>query len=238
MTRWLSAIAIAFLAGSLSAAEPGFHNVTFHPKDGEAAKYVVFVPHGLKADAHPPIVLFLHGSGESGSDGEKQAKTGLGKFVRAHEKTFPMIAVFPQSQKRTWKADSEDGKRAMAILEEVEKKYHTDPHRVYLTGLSMGGNGTWSFAAAYPKRWAAIAPICGWGDVKTADSIKDIPCWNFHGDADAAVKVEKSREMIKALKDAGGKPKYDEYPGVPHQSWDKAYATPGLFDWMLEHKTK
>ena len=128
--------------------------------------------------------------------------------------------------------------RARDILEEVEKDYKTDKKRVYLTGLSMGGFGTWSFAAAHPKRWAAIAPICGGGSVKDAEKIKDIPCWCFHGDADTAVPVAGSRDMIEAIKKAGGNPKYTEYPGVGHNSWDKAYGTKELWTWLLEQKKK
>jgi predicted peptidase len=154
------------------------------------------------------------------------------------EKDFKFIAIFPQSQKRTWRADSDDGKRALAILDEVQKEYKVDPKRVYLTGLSMGGFGTWSLAAKYPERGGAMVPICGGGDPATAKVIKDIPCWCFHGDADPAVKVDQSRKMIAALKEAGASPKYDEYPGVGHNSWDKAYATKELYDWLLMQKKK
>ncbi len=146
--------------------------------------------------------------------------------------------VIPQSEKRTWKADSEDGKRAVAILDQVMKDYKVDPDRQYLTGLSMGGFGTWSLAAAYPDRWAAIVPICGGGDPKTAEKIKDIPCWCFHGGADPTVKPERSQEMIEALKKAGGHPKYTEYPGVGHNSWDAAYAEKELFPWLLKQSKK
>ena len=126
----------------------------------------------------------------------------------------------------------------MAIVAEVEKEYKVDPKRVYLTGLSMGGFGTWSLAIKDPTRWAAIVPICGGGDAKQAAKIKDLPCWCFHGDADPAVAVGMSRTMIQALKDAGGQPKYTEYPGVGHNSWDKAYATPDLYKWLLSQQRK
>jgi predicted peptidase len=184
------------------------------------------------------VILFLHGSGETGTDGQKQVKVGLGPAVKKQEKTFPFIAVFPQSQKRSWRADSEDGQRALRILDEVMKQYKTDPKRVSLTGLSMGGSGTWSMALKYPERWAAIVPICGWGEPNQADKIKDIPCWCFHGDADKAVLVDRSRDMIKALHAAGAKPTYTEYPGVGHNSWDKAYGTPELCDWLLKQQLK
>lgn len=216
----------------------GFLDRIHKDKDGKEAKYVLFVPHDYKADKPMPLILFLHGSGETGTDGQKPVKAGIGNAIKKQEKTFPFIVIFPQSQKRTWKADSADAQRALDILAEVRKEYKVDPKRIYLTGLSMGGFGTWSLAAKYPDRWAAIVPICGGGDPKDAAKIKDIPCWCFHGDADKAVIVEKSREMIEVLKAAGGKPKYTEYPGVGHNSWDKAYGTKELYEWLLKQELK
>ncbi|HZT82536.1 MAG TPA: prolyl oligopeptidase family serine peptidase, partial [Gemmataceae bacterium] len=209
----------------------------------------LFVPPDYKGDKPYPVILFLHGAGETGTDGERQAKVGIGPAIKKQEKTFPFLVVFPQSQKRTWQADSADAQRALAILAEVQKQYKTDPKRVYLTGLSMGGFGTWSLAAKYPDKWAAIVPVCGGvvrpkdkeapGKLKAvAEKIKHIPCWCFHGDADKAVPVQMSRDIIKALQDAGGKPKYTEYPGVGHNSWDKAYGTKELYEWLLMQKLK
>jgi predicted peptidase len=241
IARYLLGAVVALLAVTAARSDelkPGFHDRVHKDADGKEAKYVIFVPAGYSPGTPAPTILFLHGSGETGTDGKKQARVGLGKYVRAHESTFPFLVVFPQSQKRTWGADSEDGKRALAILAEVQKEFTTDPKRTYLTGLSMGGFGTWSLATKYPDKWAAIVPICGGGSPKNADKIKDIPCWCFHGADDPTVKVEKSREMIEALKAAGGNPKYTEFPGVKHESWDKAYATDGLFTWLLEQKLK
>ena len=239
----LRAFSFALLATSmlatpaLFAADTGFLDRVFKEGDKEA-KYVLFVPPDYKADKEYPVVLFLHGSGETGTDGKAQAKTGLAPAMKKDEKKFPFIAIFPQSQKRSWQADGEDAKRALAILAEVQKEYKVDAKRIYLTGLSMGGYGTWSLAAKYPEKWAAIVPICGGGNPKDADKIKDIPCWCFHGDADGAVKVDRSRDMIEALKKAGAEPKYTEYPGVGHNSWDKAYGTPELYEWLLMQKRK
>jgi predicted peptidase len=244
----LFAVALA-QSGAADQDERGFLNRVFKGADGAEAKYVLFAPHDYKGDKPYPVILFLHGAGETGTDGKKQAAVGLGPAIKKQEKTFPFIAVFPQSQKRTWQADSDDANRALAILAEIEKQYKVDPKRVYLTGLSMGGFGTWSLAAKHPDKWAAIAPICG-GAVRAkddgaaeklkavAEKIKHIPCWCFHGDADKAVPVQLSRDIIKALKDAGGSPKYDEYPGVPHNSWDRAYGTAELYDWMLKQQKK
>ncbi len=216
----------------------GFVDKTFKNADGNTSPYVVFVPKSYDGTKEYPVILFLHGSGETKGGSKQPVEVGIGTAIKKREKDFPFIVVIPQSEKRTWQAASDDGKRALAILDAVEKDYKTDPKRQYLTGLSMGGYGTWSIAAAHPERWAAMVPVCGGGNVKDVEKIKDIPCWCFHGDADTAVKVERSREMIDALKKAGAAPKYDEYPGVGHNSWDKAYGTDELYKWLLEQKKK
>jgi predicted peptidase len=214
----------------------GFLDRVYEDAQGTAAKYVLFVPHDYKGDKPYPLILFLHGAGETGTDGKRQAQVGLGPAIKKHEQTFGFLAVFPQSQKRNWRADSEDGQRAIKILDQVMKDYKVDPQRVYVTGLSMGGVGTWSLAVKYPKRWAAIVPICGGGKPEDAAKIKDIPCWSFQGEADKTVPPERSRGMIQALKEAGAQPKYTEYPGVGHNSWDKAYGTPELYEWLLTQR--
>jgi predicted peptidase len=226
----------------------GFLDRVHKDADGKEAKYVVFVPHDYdaKGDKTYPVILFLHGAGETQGGTKQPVEVGIGPAIKKQEKTFPFITVIPQSQKRTWQADSDDAKRALAILDEVQKEFKTDAKRVYLTGLSMGGYGTWSLAQKYPERWAAVAPICG-GIVRNtkeedfkaaAAKVKDVPCWCFHGDADNAVPVAQSRGMMKALWDAGAHPNYSEYPGVGHNSWDKAYATADLYEWLLRHKLK
>jgi predicted peptidase len=165
---------------------------------------------------------------------------GIGSAIKFknNEKTFPFFVIFPQCRtKGTWKAGGPDADRALAMLEEVQKTYKIDSKRLYLTGLSLGGMGTWSLAAAHPDKWAAIAPICGSGDLSTAEKIKHIPTWAFCGDQDKFF-VEANRAMFKALKAAGGSPRYSEYPFVGHNSWDCAYATPELYTWFLKNSTK
>jgi predicted peptidase len=238
-----STIGLALLlgfAGVLTPAEAGrrkegFVSRTYRGDEGEG-KYLVFVPHKYDAKKPSPVILFLHGAGQTGTDGKAPATVGLGAAIKTREKTFPFIVVFPQSQQQTWQAGSKDADRALAILAEVEKSYKTDRRRVYLTGLSMGGFGTWSLAAAYPERWAAIVPICGGGNPKDAAIIKDIPCWCFHGAADKAVPVKKARMMIDALKAVGGTPRYAEFQGVDHNSWDRAYGSAPLYQWLLQQK--
>jgi predicted peptidase len=228
--------------GGIHAADTtGFLTRTYKGADGAAVKYTVFVPHQQEPGKKVPTILFLHGAGEIGDDAVKQARVGLGKAIREQEKTFPFLVVFPQAQKRepnlvqTWYPGHPEGDRALRILDAAMKEFNGDPQRLYLTGISMGGFGTWKMAQAFPRKWAAIAPICGGGDPTWADTIKNIPCWAFHGEKDSTVPADMSRKMIDALKKAGATPKYDEYSGVGHNSWDKAYATPGLFEWFLKH---
>jgi predicted peptidase len=218
--------------------EHGFQHRVYKDADGTESKYVVFVPQDYKGDKEYPVILFLHGAGETLGGSKQPVAVGIGPAIKKREKTFPFIVVIPQSHKRTWKAGSADANRALAILDLVCKQYKTDPKRVYLTGLSMGGYGTWSLATANPERWAAIVPVCGGGDPKQVAKIKDLPCWCFHGDADKAVPVKRSRDMIEALKAAGGNPRYTEYPGVGHNSWDRAYGTDELYSWLLKQKRK
>jgi predicted peptidase len=245
MLRWQRlglALAVPLALALLPAragdpAKHGFLDRVYKGADGVESKYVVFVPHDYKGDKAYPLILFLHGAGSTGNDGEKQAKGALGQAIRKQAKTFPFLVVFPQSQKRSWKADSEDGKRALAILAEVQKSYKVDDKRIYLTGLSMGGSGTWSLAAAHPEMWAAIVPLCGGGNPETAVKIKHLPCWVFVGDQDKG-PYANNQVMVKALKTAGSSVRFEVYPGVGHNCWDRAYATPELYTWLLEHRRK
>jgi uncharacterized protein (TIGR03067 family) len=194
-------------------------------------KYVVCVPEGHDGKAPLPVVLFLHGSGQVGTDNKEQLEIGLGPAIRKDGMAFPFVGVFPQARS-SWRADSADGKRAMAILEAVEREYATDRKRVYLTGVSMGGAGTWGLATAHPKRFAAIVPVCGGGDPKRAAVLKDVPCWAFHGDADEIVPVQATRDMVRAVTRAGGRPQYQEYRGVGHNCWGRVYADAEMYRWL------
>jgi predicted peptidase len=242
-TKIIAVAATILIGTSLASAqdakiERGFLDRVHKDADGKEVKYVLFVPHDYQGDAEFPLILFLHGSGETKGGQKMPVEVGIGPAIKKNEKSFPFITIIPQAQTRNWSANSENGKRAMAMLKDVQKAFKVDPKRIYLTGLSMGGFGTWSLAAAHPDKWAAIVPICGGGNPKDAEKIKSIPCWCFHGDADGAVPVQKSRDMVEALKKAGGSPKYNEYPAVGHNSWDKAYGTKELYDWLLEQKLK
>jgi predicted peptidase len=229
---------------SANAADTGFIDKTYKDTAGTEHKYVLFVPHGYKKDTPTPTILFLHGAGETkqkakeGTKPKMPAEVGIGPAIKKREKTFPFLTIIPQAPRFGWGAGTDGAKMALAILEIVEKEYSVDPKRIYLTGLSMGGMGTWSLAVAMPDKWAAIVPICGRGDPKAADKIKNLPTWAFHGDADMSVNVSGSRDMIEAIKKAGGEPKYDEYKGVGHNSWEKAYGTDELYEWLLKQSKK
>jgi predicted peptidase len=195
-------------------------------------RYTVFVPEGYDGVRKFPVVLFLHGAGERGDDGVVPSQVGLGPCIASNPAGHPYLAVFPQARE-TWSASSPDGQRAMAILDEVIADFAVDPSRIVLTGLSMGGMGTWSLATTYPDRFSALVPICGPGDAEQAQSIRAIPTWGFVGDDDRAPFVEGMREMVRALRDIGAPVRYTEYRGVGHNSWDRAYAEPELVEWML-----
>jgi predicted peptidase len=240
--RLVLSLACCFLAAHAWAADPkeerGFLDRVHKDADGKEAKYVLFAPHDYKGDKPYPLILFLHGSGETLGGQKQPVEVGIGPAVKKREKTFPFLVIFPQSQKRTWKADSDDGRRAMDILAEVQKDYKVDDKRVYLTGLSMGGAGTWSFAAKYPDRWAAMVPLCGGGDPASVETIKDIPCWGFYGSDDRPEGLKRCDETMTALRAAGAKPGYTVYPGVAHNCWDRAYDTDELYDWLLKQQRK
>lgn len=208
--------------------------------------YWLYVPKNAKKDA--PLILFLHGSGEREGGSKGPHQVGLGPAI-SKQSDFPFYVIMPQFGKQgSWKADGDDAKRAMAILDEVMKENSIDSKRLYLTGLSMGGCGVWENAVAHPTKWAAIAPLCGYHTKKgnfypglgegKLESIKNIPCWCFHGDKDGPVNVKESREAMKILWAAGGHPNYTEYPGVDHNCWDRTYNNPELYKWFLSNVKK
>ncbi len=221
------------------AAETGFVDRVFSDDDGDH-KYTVFVPKNYDDSKQWPVILFLHSAAQRGNDGKIQVEQGLGPAIKEREETFPFIAVFPQAEETkgriltAWSPDSPDGARALKILEAVEKEYRVDPRQRIVTGWSMGGYGAWLMAAAQPDFWSAIVPISGGGDPVVAEKIKQIPTWVFHGVADPVVDVEESRKMVTALKDAGAKPMYTEYPGVEHDAWSRAYRDERLYRWLLD----
>jgi predicted peptidase len=162
---------------------------------------------------------------------ESSVKThGLPKLLET-KRDFPFVVVSPQSARGGWNPDALN-----ALLDEALAKYKVDPDRVYLTGLSMGGAGSWELATSFPGRFAAVAPICGRGNPREAHRLKDLPIWAFHGAKDPTVPVAHSEEMVRAIKEAGGNPKLTIYPEARHDSWTETYNNPELYKWFLDHK--
>lgn len=216
--------------------------------------YQVFVPRNWNKSEKWPVILFLHGHGESGDDGLLQTGEGIGNAIRAGVERFPFLVVFPQCRKGDWWTTAAMETQALQALDQTVKEFKGDPQRIYLTGLSMGGFGTWDMGSKYAGRFAALVPICGGvrlshhvaGAPDVDDSpdlyataarkIGKTPLWAFHGGADDTVPVTESRKLVEALKAAGGNVRYTEYPGVGHNSWDKAYAETELVPWLLSQK--
>lgn len=185
-----------------------------------------------------PVIVFLNGSGECGTDGQKHLAVGLAPAIMLDRDAWPFICVFPQKpdSKTTW-LDHDD--LVIASLEKTLASYSTDASRVYLTGLSQGGRGTWEIGARHPDRFAAIAPICGWGHPEAlAPLLKSMPTWAFHGEKDTAVAPEGTKDLIAALEKLGASPapRMTLYPNANHNSWDQAYRTEKLGEWFLTHE--
>jgi prenyltransferase beta subunit/predicted esterase len=211
------------------AATPGFH---LRALDG-GRKYAVWLPPGFDKSKKMPVILFLHGAGERGADGVAPTRAGIGPALLNSPGSFPAIVVLPQAE-RTWQAGSDDANDALKALDAAIKDFGGDPDRVVLTGLSMGGMGTWSVGSANPGRFLAFAPICGPGDpTKVVPALGNKPVWAFCGDGDNARFVAGMRSMLTALRDAGNPARYTEYRGVGHNSWDRAYADPALASWLV-----
>ncbi|HEY0159760.1 MAG TPA: prolyl oligopeptidase family serine peptidase [Thermoanaerobaculia bacterium] len=207
----------------------------FVPRKIASGTFQLYLPPDLPSS--PPVVLFLHGAGEGGLDGFLQTTVGLGPAMLKDPTRFPLVGVFPQSPPRIpWRGQSIE--HAVRALEATLDELRCDRDRVYLTGISMGGYGTWHLATAQPARFAAIVPICG-GSASpelTAERLADVPAWVFHGDRDNIIPVEESRDVVAALRARGSNVRYTEYRNVRHNSWDPAYAEPELMPWLLAQR--
>jgi predicted peptidase len=237
------------------AADPKdvFEARVYTDANGGKLPYRILKPVDYDANKKYPLVIFLHGAGERGTDNLVQLKHGMADFANdENRKKYPAFVIAPQCPaERKWvevnwsdpKHDmpsepSVPMKQTFEVIEGLKKEFSLDDKRFYMTGLSMGGFGTWDALQRKPDYFAAGIPICGGGDVKQAGKLKSIPLWCFHGDQDNAVKVARSREMIAAIKEAGGMPKYTEYPNVGHDSWSATYRNPEVHAWLFEQVRK
>ncbi len=198
--------------------------------------YLTFLPKSYSAKGEPvPMIIFLHGSGERGSDLEKVKKWGPPALAESNP-NFPFLVISPQvPDGEAWHAAS-----VKAVIDEVLAKYNVDRRRIYLTGISMGGYGAWDLATRYPDYFAAIAPICGGGNARAMRKLTGIPTWVFHGKKDEAVPESESAVLVAALQTAGGNVRYTVLPEGDHvASWVHAYdEKTGLFDWFLQQRKK
>jgi predicted peptidase len=201
----------------------------------ETYAYSVYVPPEYTAENVWPVVLFLHGSGERGTDGLLQTEVGIGTTLRRNHTLIPAIVVMPQCRPlKTWTGDM--ALMATRCVDDVARDYKLDPQRVYLTGLSLGGAGAFFLGGRLTDTFAAIITVCGFGDTADAAGLAKTPIWIWHGSADRNVPVKQSREMADAIKKAGGEVKFTEIPGGDHFIWDKVYSDPELWKWVFAQR--
>jgi predicted peptidase len=202
--------------------------------DGKSIGYLIYLPkdYGTK-EGKCPLMLFLHGRGESQGPLSTVKKWGPPRLIE-HGENYPFIVVSPQCppSPESWNRPQQQA-LLVALLDHVTKTYKVDEDRVYLTGLSMGGYGSWRLAADHPERFAAVVPICGAGKTEDADKLKALPIWAWHGAADPTVPVKNSIDMVEAIKKAGGTNiRFTILEGIGHNSWEAAYASPDLYSWL------
>lgn len=197
--------------------------------------YLLYQPEEYKARQDWPLVLFLHGAGERGDNLKLLTLHGLPKLVAAGQQ-FPFLIASPQCSEASWWPWEVE--RLKVFLDHLCEQYAVDRSRIYLTGLSMGGFGSWHLALRYPALFAAIAPICGGGEAlpRLAERLIDLPVWAFHGDADELIPLAESERMVAAVNTAGGNARLTVYPGVGHNSWDQAYGEAELYTWFLAQR--
>ena len=197
-------------------------------------RYYIYLPEDYDNTVKEwPLILFLHGMGERGDNLELVKKTGLIRYVEDGANP-PFIIATPQCPtNQWWNTDN-----LMALLDHIQGTFRVDHDRVYLTGLSMGGAGTWALANSYPERFAAIAPICGFFTPGDPGRFKDLPIWCFHGAMDNSVPLSDSLRMVAWIREHGGTVRFTVYPDAAHNCWTETYHNPDLYQWFLEHKKR
>lgn len=241
-------VILVLISGSTAAQRhlPPFKKL-MHVAGADTMPYGLLEPIRIDAGEKYPLVIFLHGAGERGTDNDNHLKHIKILYSYNVLDKYPSFVLAPQCPKQQVWSDFVYGKpfsttptRPMAlfieILDQIMRDYPIDPSRVYVTGVSMGGFGTWDLMTRFPDRFAAAVPICGGGDERVIEKIKHIPVWVFHGAEDDVVPARLSRKMVNALQNAGATPGYTEYPGIKHGSWWQAYKEPYLMPWLTKHK--
>jgi predicted peptidase len=231
--------------------DPPLEARTFKDAQGKTLPYRLLLPENYDPKKSYPLVVFLHGAGERGTDNKAQLIHGVAEFAKPeNRKKYPCFLIAPQCPAgRRWvevdwgaeshtmpKEPSEPERLTLELITALQKEFAIDTRRIYVTGLSMGGFGAWDLICRRPELFAAAVSVCGGGDEAQAAKIARIPVWVFHGAKDGAVKVSRSRNMVDALKRAGGRPRYTEYPDVGHDSWVPAYRDAEMFAWLFAQK--
>jgi len=221
---------------------------------GRRYGYAVYVPRGYDPAAPTPLVLFLHGSGESGTDGARMIIQGVGSAMLWNVEAWPGIVIFPQKPGEETEWEQHEA-ALMEMVARARARYRVDPARIYLTGLSQGGHGAWVLGARHADLWAAVVPICGYAAARQAPvpglppafegtaaelaaGLAATPVWAFHGEVDDVVPAQETRDLVEALRAAGGQPKVSILPGVNHGSWDPAYRDPELPRWLFAQRRR
>ena len=212
--------------------------------DEEVQPAVLYVPPDYTPDREWPLIVFLHGKGERDSDGQKQTEVGIGRAIRLHPERFPALVFMPQcSRQTTWtgRGSSRAADPFLHIDDGIARildRYNVDDDRISLTGLSMGGFGTFAYGAANIDTFSALMPVCGGGNPTDAAILAKRPMRVFHGGDDTVVAPERSRDMVEAIQREGGDVEYTEYPGVGHNSWDRAYGDADAIEWLLAQRRR
>lgn len=256
----LATVGLGAANASARTVETGFLDRTV-VVEGDEYRYQVYVPREFKRSTKWPVILALHGGGDYGDDGIRQTASALADMIRRHSERVPAIVVFPQAHadgKPGWQGAG--GRAAIAAVDKAINEFSGDPSRVYLTGFSAGGNGSWSLASRYPERFAAVVVMSGWVSefrgktsgilypalapsseqdpfAAMARQVAHQPIWIFHGDADQNVSVEESRRMFAALKTVGADVRYTEFPGVAHDA-KPAFDRADLLEWLLRQRRR
>ena len=198
----------------------------------KSVRYIISLPEGYQTDTAKrwPLMVFLHGSGETGLNIDVVKKNGPPMLVEQGKK-FPFIIVSPQNEIYNWQEDY-----VADLVLDIQKQYRVDKDKTYLTGLSMGGFGTWAAGIKYAQLFAAIAPVCGGGSTSEIWKLRHVPVWCFHGAKDPVVSPSESEKMVTALKEFSGDVKFTLYPDADHNSWTATYNDPELYEWLLKQK--
>jgi predicted peptidase len=239
--EWLSVI-----GGLLSAGGKG-HKGSFQNRTAVVGAdnydYQLYAPANIQTQANLPVIIFLHGIGQRGFGGFVPTEGAIGAVVRHYFSQVPAIVLLPQCRPGVYWSDAKMEQMVMRSLEQTIAEFTADESRVYLTGVSMGGYGVWSFAMNYAEKFAGLVSICGGSPVQAGDRFMPIaekvgktPAWLFHGAEDRIVPVGESRGIVKALEANQGNVKYSEYAGVGHDVWLKVLSEKQLMPWLLEQK--